>query len=378
MAMRRRTVLGLAATAGGMVAAAAGTASAHTAPGGQRLYLGSYTSSGGGGIGVAGADPATGAPTVDSWSKAVADPSWVEPSADGRLLYAVTESTPAGKVSALRLDEQGRPTLLGSQPTGGGPCHIQIHPGGRHLLVANYDGGSVQVFPILSSGGIGPASDTRKHTGKAASHAHQTVTDPTGHYVLAVDLGLDAVIGYEFDTAAGKLKEAFRTAFKAKSGPRHLAFHPNGTHAYVVGELDSTVAVCTWKDGRLTTGAVLSTRPKAGGGTNNPAAIAVSRDGRHVYVSNRGDDTVAVFTVGADGSGLTLAGAPSGGGKQPRDLALDPTGTRVYLANEGSGEVTWLALDPATGLPTGKPGRVAAKAATRVVFAPTPGTASAS
>jgi 6-phosphogluconolactonase (cycloisomerase 2 family) len=244
------------------------------------------------------------------------------------------------------------------------------------LLVSNYDAGTVQVYPIRADGSVGPATDTRQHkptSGKAVAHAHQTVVDPTGAFVLAVDLGLDTVFGYALDAAAGKLQERFRVSLKAKSGPRHLAFHPSGGYAYVVGELDSTVTVCTWHNGVLTPGPVLSTRPKPSGtnssATNNPAEIAVSADGRFVYVSNRGDDTVAVFAVTGDGSTLRLVGAPACGGKQPRDLVIDPTGARLYCANEGSGDITWLTLDPATGLPTGKPGKVAAKAATRVLFA---------
>src|SRR4051794_22106118 len=237
--MRRRVMLGLAAAGAGGIVAAAGRSSARTPPAGgspagtgdraaqQRAYLGSYTSSGGGGIGAATVDPATGAVAVDSWSRAVADPSWVELSPDGRTLYAVTEASP-GRISAFRLDDAGRPTLLGGQSTGAGPCHIRVHPGGRNLFVSNYDAGTVQVYPIRADGSVGPATDTRSHkptSGKATAHAHQTVVDPTGAYVLAVDLGLDTVFGYAFDAATGKLRERFRVTFKAKSGPRHLAFH---------------------------------------------------------------------------------------------------------------------------------------------------------
>src|SRR3954454_21304423 len=181
--MRRRAVLGLAAAGAGGIVAAAGRSSAGTSAGTPptgtgaaatlRAYLGSSTGSGGGGIGVAGVAPAPGALTVDSWSPAVADPSWVELSPDRRTLYAVTESSP-GRISAFRLDDAGRPTLLGGRATGGGPCHIRVHPGGKNLFVANYDAGTVQVYPLRPDGSIGPATDTRQHeptSGKASPHA---------------------------------------------------------------------------------------------------------------------------------------------------------------------------------------------------------------
>lgn len=372
--LSRRTVLALAvAAAGGVVAASTG-AFAGVRRGAkaarQRVYLGSYTSSGGGGIGVAGADPETGALTVESWTRAVADPSWLDIAADRRTLYAVTESSPTGRVSALRLDEQGKPALLNGQPTGAGPAHVQVHPQGKHLFVANYDGGSVAVYPIQADGRLGAATDTRKHTPGSgqSSHAHQVVVDPTGRWVLAVDLGLDAVFGYEFDAAKGKLQERSRVRFAARSGPRHLVLHPSGEYAYVTGELNSTVTVCGWRDGTLTPGAVLSTRLKTSG-KNSTAEILVSADGRFVYVSNRGDNTVAVFAVSGGGAALRLVATPSCGGDWPRHLAIDPTGRRLYVANERSGDVSWFTLDATTGLPVGPAAKVAAKAVVRILFA---------
>jgi 6-phosphogluconolactonase (cycloisomerase 2 family) len=194
------------------------------------------------------------------------------------------------------------------------------------------------------------------------------VIDPTGRWVLAVDLGLDAVLVYELDATKGKLQERSRVRFKAGSGPRHLALHPTGAYAYVVGELDSTVTVCGWQDGTLTPGAVVSTRLKPAGKQNAPAEILVSADGRFGYVSNRGDNTVAVFAVSGAGAVLRLTATPSCGGDWPRHLAIDPTGRRMYVANERSGDVSWFGLDDATGLPVGKAAKVAAKAVTRILF----------
>jgi 6-phosphogluconolactonase len=370
--VRRRRVLAVAAAgAGGAVLARAGLAGADsggTAAARQRVFLGTYTSSGGGGIALAGVDPATGRLAVDKWVRAVPDPSWLALTPDKRTLYAVTEATPNGRVTALRPDDV---TALGGQPTGAGPAHVLVHPAGKHLFTSLYDGGAVAVHPILADGRVGPASDVRRHlpeAGQRAAHAHQVVVDPSGTWILAVDLGVDAVFVYALDAAKGALSERSRVRLRRGSGPRHLAFHPGGGYAYVAGELDSTVTVCTWRDGTLTPGPVLSTRPTPSTRPNSAAEILVSADGRFVYVSNRGDNTVAVFAVTGGGAGLRLAGAPSCGGNWPRHLAFDPTGTRLYVANERSGDVTWFGLDPATGLPAGKPARVKAPAVVNILF----------
>jgi 6-phosphogluconolactonase len=367
---RRRVLAGAAAGAGGAILAHAGLAEAEparSAAARQQVFLGTYTSSGGGGIGLAGVDPATGQLTVDRWVRGVADPSWLALAPDRRTLYAVTEATPTGRVTALRPDDA---TSLGGQPTGAGPAHVVVHPAGRYLFTSLYDGGAVAVHPVLGDGRVGPASDVRRHVpdkGRQA-HAHQVVVDPSGQWVLAVDLGVDAVYSYVLDPAKGTLAERAKVRLRRGSGPRHLAFHPGGGYAYVAGELDSTVTVCTWRDGTLTPGPVLSTRPAPSTKPNNPAEILVSADGRSVYVSNRGDNTVAVFAVTDGGAGLRLLGAPSCGGTWPRHLAIDPTGTRLYVANERSGDITWFALDPTGGTPTGKPGRAKAPAVVHILF----------
>jgi 6-phosphogluconolactonase len=395
--MSRRGIIGLAGgvAAGAVAAGAAARAGVSTAqteparepsarapevrpeavPAGRavahRVYLGSYTSSGGGGIGSATADPTTGKLAVASWAKAVPDPSWLALSADAATLYAVSELVPGGKVSALRPDAQGRPTLLDGQRTGSGPAHVCVHPGGRYLFTSLYDGGGVVTHPIAADGSVGAATDTRRHTpdpGQSASHAHQVVVDPTGGWILAVDLGVDSVYVYTLDPAKGRLKQASRVRVRSGAGPRHLVFHPNGNNAYIAGETDSTVTVCGWQAGTLTPGAVVSTRLKPSTGTNNPAEIAVSADGRFAYVSNRGDNTVAVFAIGGAGSTLKLLATPPCGGTEPRHLAIDPTGRWLYVANQGSGQVVWFPLDPATGLPGKEAGRVAAKAVTQILF----------
>lgn len=365
----RRVVLG-AALAG--VGAAVGlTRLAGAATTRRRVYLGSYTSEGGKGIGVGAIDEGTGKLTVDHWVGGITDPSWVDLAPNGQRLYAVSETGPTGHVGAFRLDSAGNPTSLGSQKTGAGPAHVRVHPTAAYAFTSNYDGGTVGTYPVLSSGALGAVTDTRKHTpdpGQSAAHPHQIVVDPTGRWILSVDLGTDSVYVYSLDATAGKLKQHARVKLRAGSGPRHLAFHPNGAFAYVAGETDSTVTVCAWKSGTLTPGAVVSTRPKSSPTVNNPGEIAVSADGRFVYVTNRGDNTIAVLATGTGGAGLKLVASPACGGKEPRHLAIAPGGRWLYVANQNSDKVVWFSVDASTGVPT-QAGSVSAPAVSQVLIA---------
>jgi 6-phosphogluconolactonase (cycloisomerase 2 family) len=370
--VRRRNVLGVAAAVAGGAVVLPGVSRAGRTRSVRRAYLGSYTTSGGAGIGVATVDATTGNLAVESWLRGVSDPSWLDLSPGRRTLYAVSESTPNGRVSALSLDDQGRPSLLGGQRTGSGPAHVCVHPTGRYLFTSLYDGGSVVVHPILADGRVGASTDVVHHTpdpGQSQPHAHQIVVDPSGRWILSVDLGVDSVYVYELDAQKGHLRQHDRVRLRAGAGPRHLAFHPGGNYAYVAGELDSTLTVCGWRDGTLTPGAVLSTVLRRPPTRNYPAEVVVSADGRFGYVSNRGDNSIAVFAATADGSALRLVATPTCGGDWPRHLALSPDGRWLYAANQNSGEVVWFELDRATGLPVREGGRLAATAVAHVLFA---------
>jgi len=199
---------------------------------------------------------------------------------------------------------------------------------------------------------------------KQGGHPHQTVVDPTGQWVLTVNLGTDSVYVYRL---GGTLTQHARVKLRTGSGPRHLAFHPGGGYAYVAGETDSTVTVCAWKAGTLRPGTVVSTRPGNATTVNNPGEIAVSADGRFVYVTNRGDNTVAVFGVSQGGAALRLLASPACGGSEPRHLAIEPGGRWLYVANQHSNQVTWFAVDPSTGL-LRKTGKVSAPAVSQVLI----------
>ncbi|MFF8594764.1 lactonase family protein [Streptomyces sp. NPDC015220] len=335
-------------------AAGSGRQPARGPSGPRPLYLGTYTSvaGGGSGIGLAVYDPASGAVTGRGTLTGVADPSYLALHPDGRTLYAVDEGR-EGAVTAVRLADR---RVLGTRSTGGaGPCHLSVHPGGRWLLTANYQSGSVAVHPIDRSGGLGERTALVTHSspppgpGQQGPHAHQFVTGPDGGHVLAVDLGTDTVYTYRLDTRAGGLTEVSRARARPGAGPRHLTFHPGGRHAYLANEVDDTVTVCAYdpRTGRLSIGEPQGTG--SGPGTNYPAQILVTADGRFAYLANRGHNSLARYAVEADGARLRLLDTVPVAGDFPRQIAFSPDGALLFAANQRSGTVSVFRVDRATG-----------------------------
>ncbi|MBB6436882.1 lactonase family protein [Streptomyces candidus] len=325
-------------------------------------FLGTYTSrpGGGAGLGLASYRPGSGEITVAGVLEGIANPSYLALSPSRRMLYAVNEQA-EGAVTAVRLRAGGPPRVLGSRSTGGAdPCHLSVHPGERFLLSANYTGGSIAVHPIGRDGSLGAATDVVRHQGsgpdperQGAPHAHMVISDPAGRYVLAVDLGTDSVHTYWLDERRGILRERGRAPTRPGAGPRHLAFHPSGEYAYLVNELDNTLVVCGYQPGTgtLEPGTPQATLPPGVrlGERNYPASVLVSADGRFVYVSNRGHDSIAAFAVRRGGAGLRLLGVTPSGGAYPRHIAFDPTGTLLFAANQKSGSVSTFRVDCRTG-----------------------------
>lgn len=326
----------------------------------RRLYLGTYTTSSSGGVGIASYDPGTGALTSAGKLAGVANPSFLALSPSGTHLYAVDEQS-SGAVTAIAVDAQGGLKSLGSQRTGGsGPCHLSVHPAGKHVLSANYDSGSVSVHPLASDGRVLARTDLVQHTGSGPDpdrqegpHAHMVLSDPAGGFVLAVDLGTDSVYTYRLNQTTGKLASVSQARVTAGSGPRHLAFHPSGAFGYVANELGNSVIVCAYNasTGALVPGSPQPTVPAGSppGERNYPAEVLVSHDGAFVYVSNRGHNSVARFAVTDGGATLTLLDAVPTGGAYPRHISFDPTGTLLFAANQNSGTVTGFHVDTTTG-----------------------------
>ncbi len=342
----------------------------HEAATSMRIYVGTYTRGASQGIYVVGFDPASGRFTGTPELAGRADqPSYLALHPNGRVLYAVNElqtfqGRATGAVSAFAIDASGgRLTLLNQQASEGtDPCHVTVDRAGRHVLVANYSSGTTAVLPVGPDGSLQPASSVRQRSGsgpvqarQAGPHAHMILLDPAERFAYSVDLGADRVFIDRYDGAAGRLtpNEPDAITVEAGSGPRHAAWHPSGRVLYLLNELQATVAAFRVDAARGTLTAFQTVPARAAGarGDNSGAAIVVSPDGRFVYASNRGDDTVAVFAVDASTHGLTAAGHVPTGGRVPRSIAIDPSGRWLIAANQRSGSLVVFRLDPATGLP---------------------------
>ncbi len=355
MGVDRRRFLGAMGVGAGLLMTG-GTATA--APATKRVFFGAYTTWSGGaqGIGVGTYDTANGQLRMTGVIPGVVNPSFVVESHDGRFLYAVNEKT-EGEVTAI---DAATLKVINKQATGGAdPCHLTLDPSGKHVITADYSSGSLSVFPVNADGSLGARTQKVQHEGSGPDperqegpHAHHIVFDPAGRYAVSVDLGADSVFVYSF--TGGRLELVSTTKLAPGAGPRHIAFHPDGTKAYVANELNSTIVTCAYADGKLTPGQVLKTAPD-GPVRNYPAEVLVSADGRHVYLSNRGHDSVAHFAV--DGAELALVGHTPVGGKYPRHITFDPTGSFLFAANQNSNLVTSFAVDAATGglTPSGTP-----------------------
>ncbi|MEU0199463.1 MULTISPECIES: lactonase family protein [unclassified Streptomyces] len=335
----------------------------------RRAFIGSFTAAGGPGIVTARADPHSGALTVLGSVDSLPDPSYLALSPDGDTLYAVSE-TAEGAVAAYRVDGD-RPEPAGPPvPVGGnGPTHLALFDG--HLLTANYGSGSVTAVPVRPDGTLArSASGLLRHTGagphtprQQGPHAHQVQPDPSGRWAVSVDLGTDSVRVCTLTDGAPAVHR--ESALRPGSGPRHLAFHPEGGHAYVVNELSPSVTVCRWDAdaGVLTPLTETPVLPGAPAGDAWPSGIAVSPDGRHVWTATRGEDVLSVLAV--EGEELRLVATVPCGGHWPR--ALTASGGFLYVANERSGDVTWFAADPHTGIPE-RGGSIRVPAASCVVL----------
>ncbi|ALV37280.1 lactonase family protein [Streptomyces sp. CdTB01] len=335
----------------------------------RRAFIGSFTAAGGPGIVTAAVTDGGGLHLLGSLD-GLPDPSYLALGPGADTLYAVSE-TAEGAVAAYRvrgdrLERAGAPVPVGGQE----PTHLSVFAG--HVLTANYGSGSVSAVPVRPDGSLADAaSGVLRHTGSGpharrqqGPHAHQVQPDPTGRWAVSVDLGTDSVRVCSLD--GGTLDLHRECPLRPGSGPRHLAFHPDGTRAYVVNELTPTVTVCHWDAdaGTLKPLAEIQVLPTAPAGDAYPSGIVVSPDGRFVWTATRGEDVLSTFVV--DGDELLPAGTVPCGGDWPR--ALTESDGFLYAANERSGEVTWFAVDPATGLPRYE-GSVKVPAASCVVFA---------
>jgi 6-phosphogluconolactonase len=282
----------------------------------------------------------------------------IHPSGD--FLYTTAEGSP-GSVAAYAINEDGTLKPLNQQSTGGaGPTHVWVDGAGSNLLVANYGSGSIACLPIKEDGTLAEKTAFVQHTGSSVNpqrqkepHAHGIYTDSEDKFAYVPDLGLDKVLIYTFEPEKGSLTPNDPPAINLEpgSGPRHFAFHPAGGFAYVINEMANTIVVFKHDAdiGALETLQTISTLPNDFAGSNTTAEIFVHPNGRFVYGSNRGHDSIAVFAV-EEGSGkLKFVEHTPTGGKSPRNFAIDPTGKWLIASNQASGDLFVFRIDPATG-----------------------------
>lgn len=330
------------------------------------VYIGTYTSGRSEGIYVCRLNLSTGTLRQVDVAKGVASPSFLIVDPRRRFLYAVNEvkefeGKATGSVSSFSIDERtGSLNFVNRQSSGGsGPCHLSLDGTGKFLFVANYNAGSFAVLPI-QQGTLGAPIDLIQHQGgsvnptrQAGPHAHCVVIDKHNRRLLVTDLGLDKVMIYGFDSETGKLTPNRKPWWQAKpgAGPRHFAFHPGGRWAYVINELDSTMSALTYDPGtgELADMQTISTLPAGFAGKSSGAELQVSLNGRFLYGSNRGHDSIVVFSIDQANGKLSLVDHTSTQGKVPRNFAIEPAGRWLLAANQNSDNVASFAVDPRSG-----------------------------
>jgi 6-phosphogluconolactonase len=310
-------------------------------------------------------DPSSGELTLKSEAKGILNPSYLVIHPQQRFLHTVNEAQSfggqeGGGVSALSIHPaSGELDLLNTcSSQGEDPCYISIEQTGRFALVANYSSGSVAMFPIQTDGRLGPASEVIQHSGSSVHperqtgpHAHCILPDPRNRFAIAVDLGLDKLLVYEMDFQRGKLSKHNEVNVEPGAGPRHLAFHPNGQYAYLLNELNSTLTGYRYhsESGSFEELQTAPALPEDFTGENLCAAIHVSPDGRSLYASNRGHDSIVCFRIDENTGMLTYRSHTATGGREPRDFAIDPTGTFLLAANQKTHSIVTFMIDAESG-----------------------------
>jgi 6-phosphogluconolactonase len=342
------------------------------------VYVGTYTEpirfgtgkvlqGKGEGIYIFRMDQDTGALEPTGRTTGVANPSYLAFDATQRFLYAVNElktyqDRPTGTVSAFAVDTAtGELTILNRQPTHGtDPCHVVVDRQRRHIFVANFMSGSVCVLPVRDDGSLGEACDFIQHQGSGIDpvrqngpHAHSVTLDQTNRYAFVPDLGLDKLLIYRFDAKRGMLEPNAVPWIKLKpgAGPRHVALHPGGRFAYLINELNSTVAALSFDDktGTFQEEQVVPTLPEGFHGESTGADIQVAPSGMFVYASNRGHDSIAIHRIDQRTGRLTYVDHASAQGCTPRSFCLDSTGTVLLVANQDSDTIVTFRIDARTG-----------------------------
>jgi 6-phosphogluconolactonase len=332
------------------------------------VFISSFAAGDNGAVHAYRLDLAGGGLTLVERTGGVENPFFLALSPNGRFLYSIHARTFGGKepeqVAAYELvGRTGKLKLLNRQSARGtAACYLHVDTTGKTVVVANYSSGSVASLPIRSDGSLGEAASFVQHVGSSVDparqkepHAHSIVVSPDNRFVLAADLGLDQVLCYRLDAQAAKLTPNDPQFAKAPAGagPRHLAFHPGGKHVYVINELANSVSVFDYEvsSGGLTLKQTISTLPDdfPAGGKSYCADVKITPNGRFLYGTNRGHDSIAAYAIADDGRLTRLAIHPSLG-KGPQNLAISPGGELLLCANMPGNNVAVFRIDSAGGL----------------------------
>ena len=331
------------------------------------VYIGTYTNGNSKGIYRLKLNLTSGALSSPELVAESVNPSFLAIDPKEQFLFAVNEvgqymNIEGGAVSAFSIDSKtGNLTFLNHQTTqGADPCHLVVDAAGKHILVANYSGGSVAVLPFNNRGQLGAATSFVQHVGSSINsarqsepHAHSINLSPDNRYALAADLGTDEILIYQFDSQQGQLTPHDPAAARvtAGAGPRHFTFHPNGQRVYAINELASSITVFRYHEdrGTLETLQEISTLPKTFDGSTSTAEIQIHPSGNFVYGSNRGHDSIAIFSVNPQTGTLLSRGYVSTRGQTPRNFTIDPTGRYLLIANQTTHDIFVFAIDPLSG-----------------------------
>jgi 6-phosphogluconolactonase len=333
----------------------------------EMLYVGTFFGTGSQGIYVFAFDRANGKLTPVQTVQTLESPTFLDIHPSGKFLYSVNrgsvdETKNSGSVSAFSIDPRtGKLSPLNQRPSYGfGPCYISIDHTGKWAFISNYNEGNFVVMPIFDDGLLGSSADARRHLGHGVNserqekaHVHSAVVAPDNRFVIVSDLGEDRIYSYKLDTSDGSIKDAAVpfTSVKPGCGPRHLVFHPNGKYAYAAEELTSTVAVMDYDKG---TGGLsmradsICSLPGDFRGTNLAADIHVHPNGKYLYLSNRGYNSLAIFSIDKAGM-IKLIGQQDTKGKIPRNFLIDLKGEFVLVANQDSNNIVIFKVNQNTG-----------------------------
>jgi len=334
----------------------------------QKFYVGTFTSGNSEGIYLCSLNTDTGEISLKRTFKGIDNPSFLKLSPDRKYLYVVSRATPVvekegGFVIAYKLKGNGDLQFLNKQVSNGsGPCHVDVSGDGKYVAIATYGGGTTSLYSIQKDGRLNKAKSIIINEGSGPNearqnepHAHSIKFSPFDNMVFSADLGTDQLNIYKLENSLITADQPF-VKLEGGAGPRHFEFHPDGEVIYVINELNSTVSAIIKQTDKWEVFQNISTLPENFEGESYCADIHISSNGKYLYGSNRGHNSIAVFKVNSENKTLTSLGTVSVEGDWPRNFGITPDGNWMLVANQNSNDITAFKIDRDTGMPefTGK------------------------